>query len=199
MVCWDIPNPNWNPRAIDIANDGDSGFGDGLPNECDPNPNLLSAPSPQPCPSGNTGPDEDQDCFSNRQDNCPLVANDQTDADSDGIGDECDPNPSSPDGHRHVGCIFVPATVAVGGSGQMQTGSFVEDETCASADPTPTPIPTTLPVGGIAELPTVADTSSDARDSSADRKYLTPVAAAIAGATVTLAAGAWYARRRWPR
>ena len=92
-VCWDIPNPNWDPRAVDIANDGDGGIGDGLPNECDPDNNVQSNASPQICPEGNTGPDEDQDCLSNRQDNCPLIPNfPPTDEDSDGVGDACDPN-----------------------------------------------------------------------------------------------------------
>jgi cysteine-rich repeat protein len=36
-------------------------------------------------------PDNDNDGFPDSIDNCPAVANDQTDADNDGIGDVCDP------------------------------------------------------------------------------------------------------------
>jgi hypothetical protein len=47
-----------------------------------------------------------------------------------------------------------------------------------------------LPVGGIAELPEVSDSSGP--------NYLA-LAIGAAAAVVTLAAGAWYARRRWLR
>jgi hypothetical protein len=109
-TCALIPNPDWNPNGFDPQNDPDN---DGLPNECDPDP---TKPSPQsPTMAGNpnrscfdtgiVGGDEDQDCYSNRHDNCPLhdqqdlgpnagEATDnvplQTDIDGDGIGDACD-------------------------------------------------------------------------------------------------------------
>jgi hypothetical protein len=52
--------------------------GDGLDNACDPTPGVY-------------GDDPDNDTFPNRQDNCPLVANeDQLDGDFDRIGDACD-------------------------------------------------------------------------------------------------------------
>jgi hypothetical protein len=84
-----------------VVNDPDL---DGLPNECDPDPDSRSTGSPGGCPAGLTGPDEDQDCFSNRQDNCPLINQledplsiaspdnkpNPKDSDSDGIGDACD-------------------------------------------------------------------------------------------------------------
>ena len=82
-----------------------------FPNDCDPNPAAPSSNSPGGCEAGTVGPDEDQDCYSNRQDNCPLTiqleepqnppsyttppqeVNNRPqlfDKDVDGIGDICD-------------------------------------------------------------------------------------------------------------
>jgi len=67
---------------------------DGIDSACDPDPNAncwLGAPG--------RFSDCDGDGFSNRGDNCPLLANpDQADGDADDIGDACDPNPDTPDG-----------------------------------------------------------------------------------------------------
>ena len=51
-------------------------------------------------------------------------------------------------------------------------------------------------VGGVVELVADADAPADVSGSSA-RDYAAPIAAAIATAVVALAAGGWYARRRW--
>ena len=52
-------------------------------------------------------------------------------------------------------------------------------------------------VGGIAELPDVAGTPLEAPDSSGrDVGFLVGVVAVVAAGVVTLASGAWYARRR---
>jgi len=61
-----------NPRAPDVANDPD---GDGIPGGgplggCDPAPNTRGAQSPPNCLQGNTGPDTDQDCYSDREWQC---------------------------------------------------------------------------------------------------------------------------------
>ena len=103
--------------------------GDLLPDDCDPDPNTKSPPSPQPNPSGtgckfgNMGPDEDQDCYSNGQDNCPLVpngvdqdgdpigTNNQADMDGDGIGDACDSTPTVFSGEWSLACNVVTVTI----------------------------------------------------------------------------------------
>ncbi len=72
-------DPGWDPRGGGSqAADADS---DGLPNSCDPSPN-------------DTNSDQDGDGYQNKQDNCPLFAeNYPPDYDHDGIGDACDPLP----------------------------------------------------------------------------------------------------------
>jgi hypothetical protein len=116
-VCSLVSNASWNPRVFGSPSDPDS---DGLPNDCDPNPAAAGGQSPLTCPSGITGPDQDQDCFANRQDNCPNanqladpgspphpVSNLPTavDVDADGIGDGCDPNVTAADGKRAGVCL----------------------------------------------------------------------------------------------
>jgi hypothetical protein len=107
------------------VNTGDSD-GDHIDDACDPFPGTKSAGAPATCLSPGLY-DEDQDCFPNLQDNCPLVPNgdpyapaasgfDQSDTDNpagnpeptdngpttDAIGDACDTNPGTADGHYHV-------------------------------------------------------------------------------------------------
>lgn len=80
-----------NPR---IRNEGDADS-DGLDAACDPNDNPDT---------GGTNSDQDGDGYLNAQDNCPLVANGETDAtnqvddDLDQIGDACDKDPTVADG-----------------------------------------------------------------------------------------------------
>ena len=89
-VCSLKANPDWNPRMTNLPNDSEPPVGDGLPTVCDPDPAAPSPGSPlspanpnRSCSdTGLVGPDEDQDCYSNRQDNCPL--HDQQD-----LGIEC--------------------------------------------------------------------------------------------------------------
>jgi hypothetical protein len=151
-VCFDKPNGEWNPRAIDAVNDADR---DGLPSACDPKPNETGPSSPAGCKSGYTGADEDQDCFANRADNCPLKPSLQDpgqppalstngpfapDTDRDGIGDACDPNPTAVNGDYAGYCIKF--AIAVGGAngpavGVRQTDKPAPD--CAAKGPVITP------------------------------------------------------------
>ena len=119
------PDPDWNPRQTmvptGIPGDADA---DGLPDTCDPNPSSPSPLAPNECPGGNTGRDEDQDCFSNRQDNCPLDPNPGAtaapkapDEDGDGIGDGCDPNPDDAGAQGEVTTLCLVSTFDIGGGG----------------------------------------------------------------------------------
>jgi hypothetical protein len=115
-------DPTWDPRAFvpvdTMPGDADA---DGLPDSCDPFPDVKSGAS------GGVY-DEDGDKYGNRSDNCPLVANsagqlggsgpdNQADGDSDGIGDQCDPNPDDPDteGVQIKVCITSPVDIGGGG------------------------------------------------------------------------------------
>ncbi len=70
------------------------------------------------------------------------------------------------------------------------------DVACSGEKP-PTPVPTPLPVGGIAELPDVARTPLDASSpSGAGAALLAGIAVAAAAGAGVLGGAAWFARRR---
>ena len=142
-----IPNPDWNPRALDANSTDNKGDddNDGLPEECDTGgsgPDLPSPQSPQTCPLGATGQDDDQDCFANRTDNCPLKPNDppvdNTDLNSagqrtgDGIGNACDTD-TTPNGAYAALCVVLPVTIGAGASTAPLPPQFIQGETCAEA------------------------------------------------------------------
>ncbi len=186
-VCALVPNGEWNPRSEDIINDPDN---DGLPTACDPSPNIRGNASPLGCRSGYIGADEDQDCFSNRGDNCPLVTqlldpglppNNfpsggiwnpplAPDQDADGIGDACDPDPAAPNGDYIGYCLKM--KLSVGGANGAVTGVRQTDKLvpeCATAPlpapspapaPSPTPTPTPTP-GPPIELEVSIDDTGD--------------------------------------
>ncbi|UCH87567.1 MAG: thrombospondin type 3 repeat-containing protein, partial [Dehalococcoidia bacterium] len=80
--------PCSDPDQCDPKSLGGDDDGDGLDNDCDPLPDMP--------------PEKfslDGDAYPNRQDNCPLVWNDdQLDSDYDGIGDACDQDDWNDDG-----------------------------------------------------------------------------------------------------
>lgn len=166
-VCWNEPNGQWDPRNIDSTNDTDL---DGIPNVCDEEPSEAGSQSPPGCKAGIVGTDNDQDCFSNRQDNCPQTSQledpdqpaDQNtnvpipnDEDSDGVGDACDPAPNDPDAQGEPAFICLEMNLEVGGGGQAAVASYNSDmrlECAAAAVSENTPPPggqtgTPTPVG----------------------------------------------------
>ena len=131
-----------NPRT---PNSGDAD-GDGLDAVCDPNDNPAT---------GGTNSDQDGDGYLNRQDNCPLIANgqdtsNQRDDDLDQIGNDCDQNPSSPDGALATSTLQQQIVVGTGaGPGGPPHKSACPD--CVNTvpdEPGMTPVPTATPPGG---------------------------------------------------
>jgi hypothetical protein len=107
-----------NTGSPKVTNDGDLD-NDGLDATCDPNDDPAG---------GGTDSDEDADGYSNRQDNCPLDANgqaeadageetgNQQDTDTDQIGDACDSEPEAPSGD--LGFSDIKQEIVVGGGGE---------------------------------------------------------------------------------
>ena len=147
--CTFIPNTSgWDPRGPKAQKPGDQDLqgttllGDGIPDDCDPDPLTLS-----PCnaKTGISNSDEDCDGWQNRGDNCALLKNeDQKDADGDGIGDACDTgtittatgtsvtlSPSVANG-RHLPICLV-TKVDIGGGGTL---AVADPTKLAPCDPT---------------------------------------------------------------
>jgi hypothetical protein len=148
------PNPGCD---ISVAGSCDQD-NDGLMDTCDPGPTETVV-------------DQDDDGYTNRGDNCPLVANgadpdNQLDRDTDGIGDACDQNPDTPDaGSASPVDVTNEATVEItGGPAATETAVVTASPpagtTTATATATttvtttvvptatPQPTPTTVTVGG---------------------------------------------------
>ena len=136
---------------------------DGLDNACDPTPGTADA-------------DPDGDGFPNRQDKCPLVSDvSQADGDYDGIGDAWDKADWNNDGDTTD--PGEPTTFNSAVADGPYATTWITSNAAINA-----------PVGGLAELPDVSDSSSPS--------YIA-LAGLAAAALVALSAGAWYARRRW--
>jgi hypothetical protein len=150
-------NADWNPHIVDTVNDSDA---DGLPNVCDPDPNVKSGQSPITCEAGIVGDDQDKDCFANRADNCPKdnqLANPSAppdasnlpsidDDDYDGIGNPCDPNPDQVNGEFQGYCIQF--GLDVGSPAQPETGTRTGSAPeCAGEAVVQSPVTQTPPPG----------------------------------------------------
>jgi uncharacterized membrane protein YgcG len=146
----------WDPRAPLVKGQtvGDPDI-DGIPSDCDPDPNVQSLHN---AGSGASRHDEDDDRWQNRGDNCSIVANqDQADADGDAIGDACDQNintvaPETVDGRHAAVCLVSKVTI---GNGGADPGDPTTKQPCG-ADPigggggggNQTPAPGNQPGGG---------------------------------------------------
>lgn len=106
-----------------IKGDGDLDE-DGLDAACDPNDNETNSDNDTP----------DGDGYTNRQDNCPLIANgeleedvpgvgNQRDSDDDSIGDACDPDPDNADAQGELVFATVSPEVSIGPGGAPTDGA----------------------------------------------------------------------------
>lgn len=114
-TCPGVATTTWNPRISDPVGDPD---GDGIPGKDDLSQSgeqLLPGTGCDPMPL-TAATDHDGDGFANREDNCPLIANDQTDTDGDAIGDACDVVDTAGDGHLHEVCVTSSVSIGSGGT-----------------------------------------------------------------------------------
>ena len=113
-----------NPNGVD--DDGDTAVDEDPVDNADNDGDTLVDEDGE-CPATGGMPDEDQDCYPNRQDVCPLTPDNQDDNDTapgsypadsgppdDGIGDACDASASTSDGHFHVDMPPTYVCIAVG-------------------------------------------------------------------------------------
>ncbi len=105
-----------------MANTGTDADTDGLDSACDPNDAVTNS-------------DQDGDGFLNRGDNCPINADTpgataQDDVDRDGIGNLCDPAPTTPSALIYFWPPTYPASIDLGDV--VVTGPVMGDTNCAA-------------------------------------------------------------------
>jgi len=173
---------DWDPRAASAVGPGDAD-GDGLPSSCDPDDSEANA-------------DEDGDIYSNRGDNCPLVANgvaaggNQKDSDSDGIGDACDPNPDDADNEGAAPEVTLTQDVTI--TAAAATPSPTAKATPPAATPTAPPKKSPTPTPAVTTAtPTVVAPSAGGGGFASDSSWpwwpFAVAGAAAAAAAVLLA------------
>ena len=178
---------DWDPRAASAVGPGDAD-GDGLPSSCDPDDNKAVN-------------DQDGDGYSNRGDNCPLVANgvadadNQKDSDLDGIGDACDPHPNGADSEGEAPEVMLSQDVIITAAAAA-TPSPTAKATPPAATPTSPPAksPTPTPAAKTATATVVAPPSTGAGSASDTSWPWWPFAVAGAAAGVVGALLAWQAK-----
>jgi hypothetical protein len=153
--------------------------GDGYENNLDPCP-LTADADWDPRAASAVGPgDADGDglpSYSNREDNCPLVANgvaaggNQKDSDFDGIGDACDPNRNNADTE-----------------GEAPESSASQEVTITAAAATPPAATPTSPAAAATPSPTAKATPPAATPTPPPAKSPTPTPA-VKTATPTVVA-----------
>jgi hypothetical protein len=179
----------WDPRAASAVGPGDAD-GDGLPSSCDPDDSKANA-------------DQDGDAYSNRQDNCPLVANgvadatNQKDSDSDGIGDACDPNPDDADSEGEAPEMWTSQDLTITAAAAPTPTPTVAPPATPAATPTPavTAAPTATPAVKTATPTVVAPSAGGGGFASDSSRPWWPFA--VAGAVAVGAVGAllaWQAK-----
>ena len=147
------------PYAVNVGDYAVAGSGDqdndGIDDVCDPTPTETKV-------------DEDDDAYTNRGDNCPLVANgvdpdNQKDQDADSIGDACDQNPTTPDGGSASPVdITVTSDVTIaGGAPPAETQTPAATGTVISSPPagTSTAVATPTKTATVAPTATPAPTA----------------------------------------
>jgi hypothetical protein len=172
---------DWDPRAASAVGPGDAD-GDGLPSSCDPDDNDANA-------------DEDGDGYSNRGDNCPLMANgvadadNQKDSDFDGIGDACDPNPNDADSEGEAPEVVLSQDVTITAAAAATPSPTVAPPTT----PAVTPAPAATPAVATVTPTVVAPPPTGAGSASGGSWAWWPLAIAGAAAGVVGALLAWQA------
>jgi Thrombospondin type 3 repeat len=198
--------PNVGDPRITGSGDLDN---DGLDAACDPNDNALTG----------TNSDQDGDGYLNRGDNCPLVANgqdqanvagvgNQLDTDLDGIGDACDPHPTTADteGMYSVATPSADISIGAGGSGPGSRPTTAQCPNCWTAQtvinpsgaPTLAPSGSTKPSGSTSASGTPRITASPAPPSSSGSNSGTIIAVVVGvvAAVIVIGGGAALLMRR---
>ncbi len=132
-IAWDPRgDKNQNPGDRDVDPDFGVPAADGIPDSCDPDPDV---PSAKTSGIGIARTDEDGDGWANRVDNCPLIANaDQENSDSDAIGDACDPHVNVNDGHQHIACLISTVNIGAGGTAPYTNADLICNENAVGID-----------------------------------------------------------------